>query len=170
MAVGYAGEWLRDAGTADSWCAMRQVARSGYSLVELLVVTIVVGALLALVIPRLAATADHTATRSATRELQTVFAAAREQAIARRVPMAVLLDTVDGRVAVSASGRVVFERRLRLLYGVRLAATRDSMSYDPRGVGRGVANLRIVVRRGAASDTVFLSRLGRVRRSGVMVE
>jgi hypothetical protein len=46
---------------------------------------------------------------------------------------------------------------------VRLAATRDSMAYLPLGLGYGAANLRAVLTRGRASDTVFVSRLGRVR-------
>lgn len=128
---------------------------------------VVVGLLLALVVPRIGAAADRTATRSAARELQAAFSSARDLAIARRASVAVLLDTVEGRVTVSAAGEVLSERRLRLLYGVRLSVTRDSMAYDPRGVGRGAANLRVIVRRGGASDSVSLSRLGRVRRSGV---
>jgi hypothetical protein len=49
------------------------------------------------------------------------------------------------------------------LYGVRLEPSRDSMAYAPSGLGWGGANLRVVVRRGAAADTVVVSRLGRVR-------
>jgi hypothetical protein len=37
------------------------------------------------------------------------------------------------------------------------------MAFDARGIGIGVANLSMVVRRGAATDTLFVSRLGRVR-------
>jgi hypothetical protein len=48
-------------------------------------------------------------------------------------------------------------------YGVRLAATRDSMAYVAPGLGHGAANLRVVLTRGLAADTIVVSRLGRVR-------
>jgi hypothetical protein len=37
------------------------------------------------------------------------------------------------------------------------------MAFGASGLGYGAANLRVVVRRGAASETVYVSRLGRVR-------
>jgi hypothetical protein len=46
---------------------------------------------------------------------------------------------------------------------VELRATRDSLAYDPYGMGRGASNLSIVIRKGAAVETVFVSRLGRIR-------
>jgi hypothetical protein len=39
------------------------------------------------------------------------------------------------------------------------------MSYAPTGMGYGAANLSVVVRRNAAVETVYVSRLGRVRLS-----
>jgi hypothetical protein len=49
---------------------------------------------------------------------------------------------------------------------VALEATRDSLAYGPDGLGVGAANLRLVLRRGAAADTLSVSRLGRVRAGG----
>jgi hypothetical protein len=57
----------------------------------------------------------------------------------------------------------LLRRDLRSVFGVRLSASRDSMAYDARGLGLGAANLSLVIRRGAAAETVFVSRLGRVR-------
>jgi len=48
-------------------------------------------------------------------------------------------------------------------HDVQLSASRVRMSYSPTGIGYGAANLSVVVRRSAVVDTVFVSRLGRVR-------
>jgi hypothetical protein len=58
---------------------------------------------------------------------------------------------------------MLHSRAIGFAHGVRLGGTRDSLTYDPRGLGRGAANLSIVVRRGTIAETVFVSRLGRVR-------
>jgi hypothetical protein len=77
--------------------------------------------------------------------------------------VAVVVDTVHGVVRVSGE-RLVLERGVQALYGVRLSATRDSMAYDARGLGYGAANLSIVAHRGRVAETLYVSRLGRVRR------
>jgi hypothetical protein len=76
---------------------------------------------------------------------------------------AVRLDTVRTAVAVHVRGDSALGRPLGTLYGVRLSTTRDSMAYGGTGLGHGAANLRVVVRRHAAAETVWVSRLGRVR-------
>jgi hypothetical protein len=42
--------------------------------------------------------------------------------------------------------------------------TRDSIAFYPSGLGYGAANTRLIVSRGAAAETVTVSRAGRVRR------
>ena len=54
--------------------------------------------------------------------------------------------------------------RLGSSHGVMLSASRDSMAYAPNGLGYGAANLTIILRRGESAETIFVSRLGRVRR------
>jgi hypothetical protein len=95
--------------------------------------------------------------------LARVFAAARESAIARRSAVSVSFDTVAGAVEVRSLGAVLLRRSLRAAYGVALAANRDSMVYDPRGLGFGASNLSVVLRKGKAVDTLVVSRLGRTR-------
>jgi hypothetical protein len=67
-------------------------------------------------------------------------------------------------VTVRAGADTILRRRLGAVHGVTLSATRDSMAYAPSGMGYGAGNLRLVLRRRAAAETVFVSRLGRVRR------
>jgi hypothetical protein len=64
---------------------------------------------------------------------------------------------------VSLGTDTVRKRDIGAEHGVELSATRVRMSYSAMGIGYGAANLSAVVRRRSAVDTVFVSRLGRVR-------
>ena len=81
----------------------------------------------------------------------------------RRAVVAVVIDTGSGGLTVRSGSVVIARRGLRTAFGVRVASTRDSMSYDPRGLGYGAANLTVIASRGRAAETLFVSRLGRVR-------
>jgi prepilin-type N-terminal cleavage/methylation domain-containing protein len=143
--------------------SVRTAPRSAFTLLELIVVLTLLSILLGLSLPRIASAADRAAVRAATREAAGVFASARAAAIYRREPVAVAIDTVMGAVFSRMDSVALLRRDLRSVFGVRLSASRDSMAYDARGLGLGAANLMLVIRRGAAAETVFVSRLGRVR-------
>jgi prepilin-type N-terminal cleavage/methylation domain-containing protein len=144
--------------------ALGTTERHGFSLAEMLVVLLVIAILLALGIPHLSGAADRAATRAAARELGSLLAGARQRAIHLRAPVVVSLDTAAGIVRIWTDTTVFTNRSLSAAYGVVLSATRDSLAYDARGLGIGAANLSVAVRRGRAAETVFVSRLGRVRQ------
>ena len=77
--------------------------------------------------------------------------------------VAVVIDTVGGGFVIRSGSSVIARRNIRSAFGVRVASSRDSMSYDPRGLGYGAANLTVSASRGKAAETLFVSRLGRVR-------
>jgi prepilin-type N-terminal cleavage/methylation domain-containing protein len=106
---------------------------------------------------------DAARVRTARDELRALFATARGLSVLRGERAAVRVDAATGAVSVHLRGDSAVRRPVGALYGVRLEPTRDSMAYAPSGLGWGGANLRVVVRRGAAADTVVVSRLGRVR-------
>lgn len=137
--------------------------RRGYSVAELVTVLVISGVVLSLTVPRFAAIRDSSATRSASADLGALFATARHLAITRRDPVTVLLDGRRGAAEVRVRGQVLVRHEFGTMYGVTLGATRDSSVFDARGLGYGAANLTVVFRRGRASDTVVVSRLGRVR-------
>lgn len=144
------------------WSASR-TARAGTTLLESCVVLAVMSALFAIALPRLREASDRTAARGAIQEGSSLFSLARRAAITRRVGVAVVIDTAAGSIVVRAGLTAIASRSLRASYGVRLVGSRDSMSYDPRGLGYGAANLTVVARRGRAAETLFVSRLGRTR-------
>jgi prepilin-type N-terminal cleavage/methylation domain-containing protein len=134
----------------------------GFTLLELLVAMLVAGILLALGLPRFNAARDAQSVRAAMDVLSTGFSLARETALARRAPVAVVFDTA-GVVRIRSAGGPIRRSDLFASFGVTVAANRDSAVYDPRGLGYGLSNLTVAVRRGNFVDTLTVSRLGRVR-------
>jgi hypothetical protein len=116
-----------------------------------------------LAVPRLRDATDRAAARGAIEEAGSMFSMARRAAITRRAVVAVVMDEVTGAIVVRVGATVIAQSGLRAQFGVRLLASRDSMSYDPRGLGYGAANLSVVATRGRAAETLFVSRLGRTR-------
>ncbi|HKW09827.1 MAG TPA: hypothetical protein VJO33_05565 [Gemmatimonadaceae bacterium] len=129
----------------------------------MVVVLFLTGILLGLAIPRIGAAADHAAVRAAATDAASVFLASRSAAIYRRASVAVFVDTSATTVAARVDSELLLRRDLRQAYGVRLTSTRDSMAYDARGLGIGAANLSLILRRGRFAETLFVSRLGRLR-------
>ena len=140
----------------------RDTQRRGTTLLELLACMAVAGALLAITVPRYAAWRNVIAAREAASDLAGVLGSARETAVFRGGFIAVVLDTTRGAVDSRAAGRLLSHRDEHARYGVAVAANRDSVVYDPTGLGYGANSVTIVVSRGAAAETITVSRLGRV--------
>jgi type II secretory pathway pseudopilin PulG len=127
------------------------------------VVLTVAGVLLSIVIPRFSAARDRWAVRSAMSDLGASFSLARQTAIARRAPIAVVFDTAAGVIHVRGAAGPIRRTTLGMAYGVSIGSSRDSAVYDARGLGFGLSNLTVTVRRGTIVDTLTMSRLGRIR-------
>jgi len=135
----------------------------GFTLAELVVVIAVTGLLLSIVVHRFTVLRDATSVRAAATDLGASFSLARQVAVSRRGLVAVVLDTARGAVELRSGGVRFVRRELAATYGVRLSANRDSALYDARGLGYGLSNLSVTIRRGHFVDTLTMSRLGRVR-------
>ena len=137
--------------------------RHGFTVPELLIVLTIAGVVMAIAIPNARAGLDRVSVRSAASDVRATLNYARMLAMAGGVPVAVDVDSVAGTLRVRRADERVLTRGIGPAHGVRLGRTRDSLAYDPRGFGRGAANLSILLRRGTSVETVFVSRLGRVR-------
>ena len=138
-------------------------ARAGYSLLELVIVVTITGLVMAIAIPRGRRLLDRLAVRSAAGDALATLGYARSIALSGGARVSVFVDSATGTIRARQGALVLLSRGIAEAHGVRIAATRDSMVYDPRGLGRGAANLSLVILRGAARETVFVLRLGRVR-------
>jgi Tfp pilus assembly protein PilE len=137
--------------------------RTGTTLVEQTVVVALIGILSALTFRAGASLLDALAVRAAARDVRDAFAEAREHAVARGVRTAVQVNPALAAVTVQTAVDTVSARNVAQVHGATLVSSRDSMAYSPSGLGYGAANMRIILTRHAAAETVTVSRLGRVK-------
>ena len=138
--------------------------RNGLTIIELTVVLAVIGAISVTALPRFAAMRDRLAVHGATSTLTSALIDARHRAMRESRYVALTVDTAAGLVVVRANADTLDRHPLRALYDVALQTSRDSIAYYPTGLGYGAANASYVVSRGAAAETVTVSRVGRVKR------
>jgi type II secretory pathway pseudopilin PulG len=137
--------------------------RAGTSLVELVLVMLIIGLTSLIGIRQLHLYLDRIATRDAVRAAGGVVERARDEAVALHTPVSVRIDTIAATLELLASGLALGKTPLGAIHGVALSTTRDSITFDVRGLGYGAANFTLVAKRGRARDTLVVSRLGRVR-------
>ncbi len=138
----------------------------GFSLPELVIRLALMGLLAGLALPRLGGMLDWLAVARATQQVTTVLAIGRHAAIqhAARTRVVLGLDVVRldrwGAAGWETLARWPGPRE----YGVALAVSNPEVVFGATGVGYGASNTKIVLRRGSYSETVTVSRLGRVKR------
>jgi type II secretory pathway pseudopilin PulG len=134
------------------------------TITELILVMLIIGLTSLIGLRQMQLYFDRVATRDAVRLAGSVVERARDEAIALHTPVSVRIDTVAATLELLSRGLVLAKKTaLGEIHGVTLSTTRDSITFDIRGLGYGLANLTLVARRGRATDTLVVSRLGRVR-------
>jgi len=137
--------------------------RYAFTIFELTVTLCILSILSAIAMPWAGKLLDRVHVRGAVIEIEGLFNSARHIAIARSALSTVEIDTARGSIRVTVGADTVRTARIGADHDVRLATTRLRMSYSPTGMGYGASNLSVFVRRSSAFDTVFVSRLGRLR-------
>jgi len=138
--------------------------RRGTTMIEISVVVGILGLMAGLTFPRFGSYRDRVAVDAATSSTMSLLATARHAALRRATRTAVHLDTGTATVLVVAGIDTLERRPLRDVHGVVFTTTRDSIAFSSSGLGYGAANTQIILRRGNATDTISVSRLGRARR------
>ncbi len=137
----------------------------GLSLVEVLTVVALVTLLAVLAAPRLRGALDRLATHRAASEVATFYTRGRFTAIFRS--RRVRLEFGAGSLRAVQEGpadSTLFVVPGPARHGVSLRVSRRVIRVGPNGIGWGAANTKLVLRRGAAAESLTTSRLGRLKR------
>lgn len=135
----------------------------GFTIIEIVIVVVITGLLSAITISRAGGFIDRIEVHGATMEAESMFSRARHISIARGTQTTLDIDPVVSSMSIRGSNEVLSSRNLRSAHGVKLDTNKTSITYSPIGVGYGAANFTMVLSRGRAADTIYVSRLGRVR-------
>jgi prepilin-type N-terminal cleavage/methylation domain-containing protein len=140
--------------------------RRGFTLAELIMVLAIVAIVMAVTLPRVADVRDWIAVNTAAQEVTTALAVAQNAAI---------MHSTRARAVIAADSLRIDRWRgdtwgdlLRWpgpgQRGVTLEMSNPEVVFDPIGLGWGLSNTKVVLRRGTRSETITVSRLGRVKR------
>lgn len=137
--------------------------RGGHTLIELAMALAIMAILLGIAAPRLGTLRDRASVRSAATELMAILSSARRAAMLRSTGAMVVIDEGRSTASVIVGADTILAHDAGSELGVTITATRDTVLYGPSGRGWGASNTSIIVARGRWADTIFVSRLGRVR-------
>jgi prepilin-type N-terminal cleavage/methylation domain-containing protein len=139
------------------------LSRPAFTLIELVLVLALAGIVAAMGVNGFLRYRDRIAVHNAVAEAASVVAQARSDALAQRTLVTLRIDTAARTLTLRTRDGPLVTHALGHAHGVSLASSRDSVSFDARGLGYGAANFTLVARRGQAADTLVVSRLGRTR-------
>jgi Tfp pilus assembly protein FimT len=137
--------------------------RRGATLIELVLILVVIGILMAIAEPRVRAFTDGLAVNQAALEIVSAH---------RRARISAILQSHVVELTISASGLSIRPRGAAAdtwraagpaAERVTLAGPSRVITFSPVGISIGLSNASFRLSRGAASRTVVVSRLGRVR-------
>jgi prepilin-type N-terminal cleavage/methylation domain-containing protein len=140
--------------------------RRGFTLTELAVVLAILALVTAITLPRLGGLLDWIAVNTAAQDVTTAVAVTRNAAVMqgsrRRLVIAPDSLRIDRWTGDSWTPLARWPGPDR--HGVTLDVSNPVVVFDPIGLAWGLSNTKVVLRRGLRSETITLSRLGRVKR------
>jgi prepilin-type N-terminal cleavage/methylation domain-containing protein len=137
----------------------------GFSLIELLVTMCIAALLAALWLPRAGRLLDWIATDHAVRDVTTALAIGRHGAVlqATRARVTIAADTLRIDRLGLTGWEPWWRRPGPASLGVGLEVSNPVVVFGPTGMGWGVSNTTVVLRRGSQVETITMSRVGRVK-------
>jgi prepilin-type N-terminal cleavage/methylation domain-containing protein len=140
--------------------------RRGVTLPELMSVLLIMGMLAGVVVPPGRRLLERAAVAGAADRLSAVHEATRQSAIARGQTTRYEIDRSGPRVLLSARGPGARWDTLLVVHlgDVGMSVSQPTVTFSPLGIGSGASNTTVILTRGAAAETLTVSRTGRLRR------
>lgn len=140
----------------------------GFSLVELLIVIVIIGAIASIGYPSVRRGLESRRVAGARIAITTMNAKARALAVQRSRMVALVLSgntvLLVSRHPVTGAVDTADLRNLYDVHGVTIASTRDTLRYDPRGLGLQTTPTTITVTRpGGYADSLVITSLGGIQ-------
>jgi len=138
----------------------------GVTLPELTTVTLIIGVLASMVAPPVHRYLDRAAVAGAAERFAAVHAVARQTAILKGRLARYEVDRGANSLTLALRTPQGMWDTLRAfsLGEVRLTVSQPTVTFSPLGVGYGASNTTVIFSRGAAAETLTVSRTGRLRR------
>jgi prepilin-type N-terminal cleavage/methylation domain-containing protein len=141
-------------------------ARRGMTMIELIIVMAIIGILGAVFWRPMKETFDQSSRKAAAREVASYLIRARAAAVQRSRQSWFVRSGNTIKVVTDSSGiKVAYGLPLNMSerHGVTLTASKDSISFDPRGFTTLVTPApKIIVKAGAFADTICVTGLGTI--------
>ena len=146
--------------------------RTGFTLVELLIVMTIMGIMGMYAYPKLRSATTSYSTRNARQQVTSMIIVARAAAVQNGSEARFIRSGNVARVVVDSSGTFVTlaSRDLNREHGVTFTTSgtaRDTIRFDPRGVAIGLTGAAIFkFTNSTVKDSICVSKLGKVARTG----
>ena len=160
---------LRRVRTMRETQVIRPVSRRGFTLVEMMMVVMLAGALMVVSVPKITKFTDRTELRAAKDHVATSLATARAAAIRRGTTAKfntngssqIWVSILDNGVETSLTNKTPLASQFK----TTLLPSTTSVTFDSRGFASGLNTLAVfVVTRNGVRDSVCVSRVGAIMR------
>lgn len=144
------------------------MSRRGFSLIELLIVVVILGTVASFTVPMIRQGLESRRVAGARFAIATMNARAKAIAVQRSREVNLVIQNNVARLQskhpVTGALTVLDRRDLFGLYGVRVQSSRDTVKYDPRGLGlQSSATTIVIARPGGFADTLQITTMGGVQ-------